>query len=197
MAHKFDVKKAELLDSPDRLHILNPDENLDKLGLNTETVFADLGCGTGYFSLPAALRVKKVYALDVQEEMLEILRNKIKKEKIKNIDIILSGESTIPLPDNSVDIVFTANVFHELEDRISILVEIKRILSAGGRLVIIDWKKIEMDFGPPFEERLTEAEVISACENNSFDLLKKAVTGPYNYLLIFEVMKNSKVKNSC
>ncbi len=193
MAHKFDVRNAELLDSPDRLQILNPDTILDKLGLNRETVFADLGCGTGYFSLPAALRVRKVYALDVQEEMLEILRNKIKKEKIKNIDVILSRESSIPLPDNSIDILFMANVFHELQDKKSILAEAKRILSSGGKLTIIDWKKMEMDFGPPLGERLTEAEVVSACKNNGFEILEKAEAGPYNYILIFKVCKNSQV----
>ncbi|VVB93417.1 putative cobalt-precorrin-6B C(15)-methyltransferase (decarboxylating) [uncultured archaeon] len=193
MAHKFDVRKAELLDSPDRLQILNPDTILDKLGLNRETMFADLGCGTGYFSLPAALRVSKVYALDVQEKMLEILQNKIKKEKIKNIDIILSRESSIPLPDNSIDILFMANVFHELQDKKSILSEAKRILSSGGKLTIIDWKKMEMDFGPPLGERLTEDEVVSACKNNGFEILEKAEAGPYNYILIFKVRKNSQV----
>ncbi|HEY9205453.1 MAG TPA: methyltransferase domain-containing protein [Candidatus Methanoperedens sp.] len=186
MAHKFDVRKAEILDNPERLQILNPDTILDILGLDRKTIFADLGCGTGYFSLPAAFRVKKVYALDIQKEMLEILLGKIKKGNIKNIDVILSGESSIPLPNDSVDVLFMANVFHELEHKKSILKEVKRILSSGGRLVIIDWKKMEMDFGPPLEERLTEAEVISACENNGFEILKKAEAGPYNYLLIFK-----------
>jgi ubiquinone/menaquinone biosynthesis C-methylase UbiE len=185
MVHKFDVKKAGILDDPERVKILNPAIILEKLGLTKEMIIADLGCGTGFFSIPVARRVKKVFALDIQEEMLDILREKIKKEKITNIEVILSGESYIPLSDKSVDILLMANVFHELEDKLSLLKEVKRVLKINGRLMIIDWKKIEMDFGPPFQERLYEKEVIDTCYGNGFMLLESSNIGPYNYLLIF------------
>lgn len=186
MAHKFDVKKAEILDNQDRKQFLNPDSILDRIGLEREMVLADLGCGTGFFTIPASLRVKKVYALDVQREMLDILQDKIKKQKLANIETILSEESSIPLPDSSVDVLLMANVFHELEDRSAILEEGKRILSSRGKLAIVDWKKIEMDFGPPVEERLAEEEVISICEDSSFEFAERSDAGPYNYLLVFD-----------
>lgn len=81
MVHKFDVKKAGILDDPERNQILNPEIILDKLELTGEMVIADLGCGTGFFSIPASKRVKKVFALDIQQEMLDILLDKIKKRK--------------------------------------------------------------------------------------------------------------------
>ncbi len=148
-------------------------------------VLADLGCETGYFTIPASQRVKKVFAIDVQKEILNIVRQKIKKQKLTNIEAILSEEASIPLSDNSVDVLLIANVFHELEDRSSILKEGKRILSGNGILVIVDWKKIEMDFGPPIEERLTAEEVISICKNNGYEIREQSDAGPYNYLLIF------------
>ena len=185
MPHKFDVKDVEILESSERLQFLNPDVILDKVGLRREMIIADLGCGTGYFTIPASKSVKKVYALDVQQGMLNILSDKIEKQKISNIQAILSEESHIPLPDNSVDVLLMGNVFHELEDRDSILNEVKRILSAEGKLVIVDWLKIEMDFGPPFEERLTAEEVISICEHNGFEVCEQSDAGLYNYLLIF------------
>ncbi len=185
MSHKFDVKRAEILDSPDRTQFLNPDSILDKIGLERKMVLADLGCGTGFFTIPASLRVKKVYALDVQREMLDILQAKIKKQKLANIELILSKESSIPLPDDSVDILLMANVFHELEDRSAILEEGKRILSSRGKLAIVDWKKIEMDFGPPVEERLAEEEIISICKDGGFEFRERSDAGPYNYLLVF------------
>ena len=77
------------------------------------------------------------------------------------------------------------NVFHELEDRSSLLKEVKRVLTMNGRLAIIDWKKIEMDLGPPFEERLTEEEVIEINYANGFTILERSNAGPYNYLLVF------------
>jgi ubiquinone/menaquinone biosynthesis C-methylase UbiE len=185
MAHKFDATKAEILDSSDRQKFLNPDIILEKAGLNDDTVLADLGCGTGYFSIPASLRIKKVYAIDVQQEMLDILHEKIRTMGLGNIETILSKESSVPLPDNSVDVLFMVNVFHELDDRISILKEGMRILSGKGRLIIIDWKKVEIDFGPPFEERLSSDEVISICTDTGFGILERLEAGPYNYLLIF------------
>ncbi|MFZ2410995.1 MAG: class I SAM-dependent methyltransferase [Candidatus Methanoperedens sp.] len=185
MPHKFDAQNAGILDSPERFQFLNPDSILDKLGLSRETVLADLGCGTGYFTIPASRRVKKVFAIDVQKGMLDILGEKIKKQKLTNIEAILSEEATIPLPDNSVDVLLTANVFHELEERGSLLNEGKRILSGKGILVIVDWKKIEMDFGPPVDERLTAEEVISICKNNGYEIREQSDAGPYNYLLIF------------
>ncbi len=145
MVHKFDAKKAGILDDPERVKILDPASILEKLELSGKTVLADLGCGTGFFSIPAARRVKKVFALDIQQEMLDFLRKKIKKEKITNIEVILSGESSIPISDKSVDILLMANVFHELEDKFSLLKEVKRVLKMNGRLMIIDWKKMEMD----------------------------------------------------
>lgn len=185
MPHKFDVKNAEILDNPERIQFLNPDGIMDKVGLGREIVLADLGCGTGYFTIPASRRVKKVFAIDVQKGMLDILGEKIKKQKLTNVEAILSEEASLPLPDNSVDVLLMVNVFHELEDRGSILKEGKRILSGNGKLVIVDWKKMEMEFGPPVVERLTAEEVISICRDNGFEVREQSDAGPYNYLLIF------------
>jgi len=185
MAHKFDAMKAEILDSADRQKFLNPGSILEKSRLDNDTVFADLGCGSGYFAIPASLMVKKVYAIDVQQEMLDILREKIAKMGLFNIEIILSKESSIPLPDRSADVLFMANVFHEIDDRDAILNETKRILSGRGRLIIIDWKKMEMEMGPPLEERLTAEEVVSICAEGSFMILERLDAGPYNYMLVF------------
>jgi len=185
MVHKFDAKKAEILDSIDRRKFLNPDSILKKAGIDSDTVLADLGCGSGYFTIPASFIVKKVYAIDVQQEMLDIIGEKIRTGKIKNIETILSKESSIPLPDKSVDVLFMANVFHELDDRGGILKEAKRILSGRGRMIIIDWKKIEMEFGPPVGERLTAEEVVSICEKGGFTMLERLEAGEYNYMLVF------------
>jgi cyclopropane fatty-acyl-phospholipid synthase-like methyltransferase len=97
MVHKFDAKKAGILDDPERAKILDPDIILEKLELAGKIVLADLGCGTGFFSIPASRRVKMVFALDIQQEMLDILTDKIKKEKITNIETILSEESSLLL----------------------------------------------------------------------------------------------------
>jgi len=78
-----------------------------------------------------------------------------------------------------------ANVFHELEDREGIFNEAKRILSGKGKMIIIDWKKMEMEMGPPVEERLSEDEVVSICESGGFRILERMEAGVYNYMLVF------------
>lgn len=184
MPHKFDAKKAGILDSTDRAKFLDIDSILGKLGLDRGQVLVDLGCGTGFFSIPASRWVKKVFALDIQQEMLDILNEKITREKITNIETILSEESFIPLLDNSADVLLMVNVFHELEDRPSLLNQVKRVLNKNGKLVIIDWKKIEMDIGPPFWERLNEKDVIGIGCSNGFKIIEQSNAGPYNYLLV-------------
>ena len=185
MAHRFDIKKAEVLDSPDRWKFLNPDRILEMLGLEKDMTFADLGCGTGYFSIPASAIVRKVYAIDVQQEMLDILNSKIKNGNVTNIESNLSDGNSIPLENGSTDILFMANVFHEIEDQEFMLAEVKRVLSEQGKLVIIDWNKVEMDMGPPVSERLSPEEVILICSKNGFENEMNTDAGPYNYILVF------------
>jgi len=169
MAHRFDIKKAEVLDSPERMEFLNPERIMGMLGLEKDMTFADLGCGTGYFSIPASGMVKKVYAIDVQQEMLDLLNARIKKDNVRNWKSLLSDGTSIPLANGSADILFMANVFHEIDDKDSMLAEVKRVLSGRGRLVIIDWKEMEMDMSPPLNERLSPEKVILICRKNGFE----------------------------
>lgn len=187
MVHRFNIKKAAVLDSPERLEFLNPDRIIGMLGLENNMTFADFGCGTGYFSIPASGMVNKVYAIDVQQEMLDILNGKIKNGNVTNIESLISDGNTIPLPDGVSDILFMANVFHEIDDLDYMLTEVKRVLSKQGKLVIIDWKKMEMDMGPPLSERLSPEEVILICRNNGFENEINTDAGPYNYMLVFSV----------
>ncbi|MCL7412883.1 MAG: class I SAM-dependent methyltransferase [ANME-2 cluster archaeon] len=116
MSHKFDAKKVAVLDDPGRKEFLDPETILDMLDLNENAVFVDIGAGTGYFALPAAVRVREVYALDILDEMVEALRSRARSENMNNLKPMKSGESSFPLADNVADVVFMANVFHELDD---------------------------------------------------------------------------------
>ncbi len=181
--HKFDASRAGLLDSEERRKFLPPEDILRKIGVREDTIFADIGCGTGYFTIPAAEMAERgnVFAIDMQEEMLEMLKEKISGKE--NITIVSSTEDKIPLPDESVDIAFMANVLHEI-DGDGTLREAHRILRHGGILVVVDWKKEKTEIGPPMEHRLSlkEAEFkikgVGLSPKDSFEIQ------PYHYCIV-------------
>jgi len=173
MAHKFNVKDMQKLDSPERIKILPPEETLIKIGLNKNQIFIDIGCGIGYFSIPASKIVGhegKVFALDTSKEMIDELRIRILKNKITNIDTIISDPYHFHLDSNIGTFSFMANVLHEVEDKISFLKETNRILKKDGTLCIIEWQKKLTERGPPLEERINESEIEELMDKTNFKM---------------------------
>ncbi len=182
--HKFSVERAKILDSAERAAILNPEDILDLAGLHDDSVVADIGSGTGFFSIPASKRVPKgkVYAVDINDGMHGILKEKLHSEKINNIETVTSTEEKIPLNDSEVDFVYIGNTLHELKGD-STLREILRILKPGGSLYVVDWKKEESSMGPPLSERLSINEAKMKIKEAGFSVLSTGNQGPYNYII--------------
>lgn len=170
MAHKFRPERAARLHAPER-DVRQPWRSiLDLLNLREITAVADIGAGTGYFALPLARALAgqgQVYALDIQPEMLALLRER--QEGIENLQVIQTGEPALPLRDQSVDAVLLINMLHEFSDLRASLREVRRILRPGGMVIISDWKKIPTTEGPPLEARFTEEEARVACDGAGFD----------------------------
>ncbi len=181
--HKFDPAHRAYLDSEERRSYLDPDAILGAFGLGPGFILADVGAGTGFFSLPASKRVGpsgRIYALDVEDAMLEDLRAKVRDQALSNIRILRSQEDRIPLPNMSVDVAFLACVLHEL-DGPGTLRECRRILKSGGQLAVVDWKKIDQDIGPPIEHRLSEGEARAFLLRGGFTPTRTFDTGMYHY----------------
>jgi ubiquinone/menaquinone biosynthesis C-methylase UbiE len=145
---------------------------------------ADLGCGSGYFTVPLAAKAKKVYGIDVQKEMIDFLREKIRKLKITNVELLLSKPAEIPLEDESVDLLLTVNTLHEFDDKERMIGEMKRVVKKDGKLLIVDFVKKETGFGPPVEIRVSKAKAVRLFEAKGFTLTEKRDL-PYHYLLVF------------
>lgn len=156
--HKFNPQHIHKLMSEDRAREIRPDALLRKAGLKRGGVFADVGCGPGFFTIPGAAIVGasgKVYALDTQTEMLDALKERRPPWFVKPLR---SDESSLPVDDCEVDFALLAYMLHETANKRSFLREVLRILKTNGILLIIDWKKIKEDKGPPIEDRLTELD---------------------------------------
>ncbi len=186
MAHKFDPKGADKLERPERLEWQPPEAVLSALGLQPGETLVDVGCGPGYFAIPAAKLVGatgRVYAVDISLEMLMRLGQRLYAEGLANVQPVLSRETNIPLPDGCADAALLANVLHEAEDRVALLAEVRRLVRPGGRLLVVDWVREPTPHGPPLEERLDPAEVEKEAGTAGWTVEGTASVGPYHWAL--------------
>lgn len=182
--HLFDAKNIGVLEMEDRKVWQNPEDILGVVEIKPEFVAADLGCGSGFFTVPLSKKVKKVYGIDVQKEMLQFLEQKIRKFNIKNIEPLLSKINKIPLKDESVDLLVSMNTLHEFDDKERTIMEMKRVFKHGGMALIADFKKERTSFGPPVAIRVSKKHAINLFEKNGFAITKKRDL-TYHYLLVF------------
>ena len=116
--------------------------------------------------------------------MLEILEQKIRKQKIQNIEPKLSKENKIPLENETVELLISANTLHEFADTQEMINEIRRVLKPNGTALIVDFKKEETDFGPPVAIRISKKQAVSLFERKGFKTLK-STSFQFHYALVF------------
>jgi ubiquinone/menaquinone biosynthesis C-methylase UbiE len=189
MSHRrMDVARAHRLDAPERMLYLPVADVLDALALAPGEIVADIGAGTGYFSIPIARAVipgGRVYALDVQPEMLTLLNKKLGEHLLSNMELVHADAGATTLPDASCNLVFMANVWHEFEDRAAALREARRILKPGGRIAILDWRPdVEPEHGPPLEHRLPASDARAPLNEAGFRLMVERNIGRYSWFVL-------------
>lgn len=175
MSHKFSAKNKHKLDNPERRKILPPEETLEKMQLEKGDIVADIGCGIGYFTIPAALIVGemgKVYAMDLSDEMLKEVHDKAIEKNIANIEMIQTLENNFVVDDESITYAFICNVLHETENVSLFLDEVKRVLAKEGKVAIVEWMKKESHIGPPLNHRIAEEELLKVLSNMEFQVIK-------------------------
>ncbi len=183
-SHIFDPKHIAVLESEDRKNWQDPQEIIELLGLKSSYVVADLGCGTGYFTVPIARKVRKVYGIDIQKEMLAFLEQKIQQQKIGNIEILLSKENEIPLQNKSVDLLLSVNALHEFRGKEAIINEMRRVLKADGQIAIVDFRKEDTGFGPPLSVRVSKEQAKLLFKKRGLSALKTRDL-KFHYLIVF------------
>lgn len=183
---RFDPARAHRLDDPDRKRWLPPEEVIAALHLHQGETVVDIGAGTGYFTIPMAAAVGPsghVFALDVSPEMLAHLRNKL--AGAINVQCVEAEASSTGLPAASCNLVFTANVWHEFDDRAAVLAEARRVLKPGGRIAILDWRPdVEPDHGPPLAHRIAQDAAKNALQAAGFLVRTASHPGSYSWLLV-------------
>ncbi len=190
MAHKFDVKNKNKLDSAERRKILPPEETLMKLGLDEGDRVADIGCGIGYFSIPAAKIAGSrgyVFAFDISQEMLKETLKRATANNISNLHTILIPENDIIFGEK-VSFVLMSNLLHEIDNKLDMLRQARNILRDKGRLAIVEWQKAETKYGPPIDHRIDKNEVVEMLAALGFNCINKFDIGENFYGITAELV---------
>ncbi|MBP2656910.1 MAG: ubiE 3 [Firmicutes bacterium] len=185
--HKFNPENRHKLDNSERRELLPPDETLYRLGLQKGDIMADIGCGIGYFTLPAAKIVGsqgKVYGMDTAAEMIEDAQGKI--GHLTNVELLQVQESDFILDNQTISYAFICLVVHEVEDRLVFFREVARLLQPTGKIVIIEWVKKNSVMGPPMEHRLQGDEVADLLRLCSFNNIQQIDVNSEMYVVIGE-----------
>ena len=178
----FDPAKKQLLEAPERYKILPPFNTLKYLLLQEDDIMIDIGCGTGYFTIPACQITGpsgKVIGVDISSEMIDDLLKKV-EGRYSNIELLLADKFKIPVSDSTGTFVLMSNVLHEAEDMSTMLSEAYRILKPGGRLAIIEWEKKEMPLGPPIDHRLHSDDIQAMVTAAGFQMVRIIPAGEFH-----------------
>jgi precorrin-6B methylase 2 len=182
------VQGADWLNRPERAQEENPEGALDALAIRAGMVVADVGAGTGYMSLRLAKRVApsgKVYANDIQPEMLRRLRENAANAGITNIETVQGEEADPKLPAGRMDLVLLVDVYHEFSKPRQMIDKIRDSMKADGRLVLLEYRKEDPNVPIREEHKMTVAEVKAELEPEGFVLSQVIETLPRQHILIF------------
>jgi ubiquinone/menaquinone biosynthesis C-methylase UbiE len=179
-------KRRFRADDPERKQWQDPDQILASIGLSAGMVFVDIGCGEGYFALPAARRVGpegKVYASDISEESVAVLREQALAEGLTNLSTeVKPAEETVPC-EECADRVFFGIDLHDFNDPLRVLRNARKMLKPSGDLIDLDWKDEPMAFGPPLKKRFSPRKAQGLMEAAGLRVLSVREAGPYHYLI--------------
>ena len=174
-------------DETERRQWQDPEAVMAAIGLKPVLTFMDIGCGEGFFTIPAARIVGsggKVYGVDIEGEAIDHLQKKAAAEGLTNLELITGKAEELILCHSCADIVFFGNVLHDFQDPAEVVRKARDMLKPDGRLVNLDWKKVDMSFGPPKSRRFDEAAAIRLIEPAGFKVEYVKNSGQYHYLIL-------------
>ncbi len=173
-------------EDPERRKWQDPQAILADIGLGPGLTFVDVGCGGGFFTLPAARMVGKtgaVYGVDTDAPSIAELKELAAGEGLSNLTLSVGKAEEAILCHECADIVFFGIVLHDFQDPARVLRNARKMVKPAGKLVNLDWKKEAMPFGPPLAKRFTPEEATRLIEAAGFSVEGVKDTGPYTYLI--------------
>ena len=170
----------------------DPAKNIEQFGLSRGMFVADFGAGSGFYTMSAAKAVGdngRVYAIDIQKELIQKIKNQANVEHMPNIEIIWGDVEKIggsKMSDGSVDAVIIANILFQIADKNNVCLEAKRILKKSGRALVIDWLDSFGNLGPRQSDVFSPSSAKEIFQKNDFIFDREFSAGEHNYGLIFK-----------
>jgi ubiquinone/menaquinone biosynthesis C-methylase UbiE len=179
---------ADWLDRSERVQEEEPDIALDAIKLAPGSTVADVGAGSGYMTVKMAHRVGptgKVYANDIQPQMLSMLRQRLDREKIANVELVLGTYDDPKLPANTIDLILMVDVYHEFSEPQKMLRRMRESLKPGGRIVLLEYRKEDPSIPIRPDHKMSVAEAKMEVEAEGFTLANVDERLPRQHILIF------------
>ena len=187
IAHIMGASNSEWLDRASRPQEENTQLAIDKIQVPVDGVIADIGAGTGYYTFKLAPKVPKgkVYAVEIQDEMIAALNERKKKLNNTNVEVI-KGDITSPnLPENSIDLALMVDVYHELLYPHEMLENIRKSLRPGGNLLLMEYKAEDSAVAIRALHKMSVPQVTKELEANGFSLEYRGDFLPIQHFLLF------------
>lgn len=169
----------------------DPENNIKQFALAPGMMVADFGSGSGFYSMAAARAVMpngRVFAVDIQKDLLEKLKNGARQNHISNIEIIwgdLERLGGTKLRESSIDAVMICNLFFQMDNKDGLCLEAKRILRPNGRVLVVDWAGSFGGVGPLDKDVVSKMQMTNLFQDHGFVLDREISAGAEHYGLIF------------
>ena len=164
-----------------------PRQNIAQFELREGMCVADLGAGSGHYTLAAAKKVGesgRVYAIEVQKDLLARIKNLAQDEHLNNVEVIwgnVEERGGVKLKDGSVDAVIISNILFQVENKKGLIEEAHRILKSKGRALVIDWTDSYGGMGPPVNSIISSDEARHLCEEAELSFEKEFSAGAHHF----------------
>jgi len=188
IAHVMGASNAAWLDRASRPDEEHTELAIERIELPPTAVIADIGAGTGYYTFKLAPKVPKgkIYAVELQDEMIAALNERVKKLKVDNVEVIKGSTTSPNLPDNSIDLAIMVDVYHELEYPVETLRAIRRALKKDGQLLLIEYKGEDPAVAIRPLHKTTVAQLNKELGANGFKLGYDGEFMPIQHFLLYK-----------
>jgi|SRR5262245_52769862 len=180
---------ASWLERPERDQEEHTSKLLPPLKIKEGAAVVDMGAGSGYYTFRLAEIVGpkgKVYAVDIQPEMLAIISKRMKEKNVKHIELVKGTETDPKLPDSAIDLILLVDVYHEFSYPFEMTEAMVKSLKPGGRLVFVEFRKEDDNVPIKLVHKMTEKQVLKEMEPHPLRHVETQKHLPWQHIIIFE-----------